>query len=301
MICTKSQVIGMVEVSYTKINKNHEVHWLRFSIIHIVFPLALFLLPTILIVKFEPQKKILELLTAGNSALGILANYKWAYPIVIFIVVSIITKKILSNILHRKYLLHTQREYYLGPTWLLGLASRIDSANTLNARSIPVWQFFKLLIQHENIYYNNIEIEIPEVSSETSNSRAIVTYKKGAKPNLERLIIGISDTYKIDYDKLPAKLKRNNYVEIRSVRSDHNNNREYNPDLVKKFIDAVHEAEKNGVREFSILPNTIPKHIEVIVRECFSDAGRNGSISVYVNESPRSNNYNYTTKRHRIL
>ena len=301
MICTKLQVIGMVEVSHTKINKNHEVHWLRFSISHIGFPLALFLLPTILIVKFEPQKKILELLTAGNSALGILANYKWAYPIVIFIVVSFFTKKILSNILHRKYLLHTQREYYLGPTWLLGLASRIDSANTLNVRSIPVWQFFRLLVQHENIKYNNIVVEVPEVSSETSNSKVIVTYKNGTKPNLKRLIIGISDTYKIDYDKMPAKLKRDNYVEICSVRPNHNNNREYNSELVKNFVDVVHNAEKSGVREFSILPNTIPKHIEEIVRECFSDAGRNGNISVYVNESPRSNNYNYTTKRHSIL
>ncbi|MCT3303109.1 hypothetical protein C6Y11_11190 [Lactiplantibacillus pentosus] len=298
MIYTRLQVVGMGEVGHTRINKNREVRPFRFSLAHVLSPLGLYLVSAILLLKIEPQDKLLKLLNVGDSILEILASYKWAYPIVVFVVISIIIKKFFSNILHRKYLLHTQREYYLGPIWLLGIASWIDSASTLNARSIPVWQFFKLLILHESILYNNLEIDVPEVSSEASSSKVTVSYTKGTNSNFKRLMIGISDTYKIDYNKLPSTLKCDDYVEI---RSDHGNNREYSSELVKKCVEEINKAQKAGITEISILPNTIPKHIQEIVRECFSDAGRNGDICVYVNENPRSNNYNYTIKRHRIL
>lgn len=122
MIYTRLQVVGMGEVGHTRINKNREVRPFRFSLAHVLSPLGLYLVSAILLLKIEPQDKLLKLLNVGDSILEILASYKWAYPIVVFVVISIIIKKFFSNILHRKYLLHTQREYYLGPIWLLGIA-----------------------------------------------------------------------------------------------------------------------------------------------------------------------------------
>ncbi|MCT3284462.1 hypothetical protein EFP16_13265, partial [Lactiplantibacillus pentosus] len=128
-----------------------------------------------------------------------------------------------------------------------------------------------------------------------------LVYRKKMLEN-RHFLIGIFQHFTtvadIDYNKLPSTLKCDDYVEI---RSDHGNNREYSSELVKKCVEEINKAQKAGITEISILPNTIPKHIQEIVRECFSDAGRNGDICVYVNENPRSNNYNYTIKRHRIL
>lgn len=193
----------------------HKIHWPSLLLFHIVLPVVEPLVLTYLLIYFFPKKEVIQFVKPISSFDSLLIEkIGLLYVVVVFCLIFTLFHQVLIKLCHRNYIINPQKQYYDGPVHLLELAVLLDSARTINARTVPVWQFMFLELHKSQFPCSLINFEIPDTFIADQESHITVNRITGSHPESKRLVIGIADTYGINYNDLPVSLKKNNYIEI---------------------------------------------------------------------------------------
>lgn len=212
-------------------------------------------------------------------------NFSWLYLLFVIISMYILFGVIIHKILKKQDLL-PENKYFLVPSWMIRIAAIVSHLHSGNAASIPIWQFIEYLCNESSFGWRHLVLEVPKVSPADKEIKIKQTFHRGSVPKgLSRSII-VGDTYPIDVNELPNFVVAHDYVLFQSLkRNQATRMRGYNELLVLKIVEQIRKAETEGVKEIYLLLNTNPTHVQEIVREAFSDAGRNSIEHLYVYES----------------
>lgn len=203
------------------------------------------------------------------------------------------------------YLLSSNK-YYLVPECLFFVAYWLNVPQYKgSAVSIPIWQHCRY--RYKSFPWNwmpKFEMSVPDgLIDEGKGLEVRIEYLNGNEqsknPTVRSLII--ADTYPIDDAKIPDFVKNNDRIVFTTTKENKQDRvRRYNKELALKVVEEIKKAEEADVTEIYLLANTNPKTIMEIMRDAFNDAGRNPIQHLYVYDSPRKNDFKFTTP-HKIF
>jgi len=274
----------------------------RFFICNIIFPIGLPILIEFVLMEFFKEKNVLDLIRllphVTDGMIKLVNQYSWMTNIFIFAVIYYVFRITFPKIFQKKELL-PENYYFLVPSWMIRIAATIGYYHEGSAASIPIWQYVDYLYNKNSFGWSHLKLKSPEVSSADKLMKIKESYFKPDVEEINPVIrsIVVADTYPIDIDNLPEDVVAHEYVLIQSLKNGKSTRvRGYNEKLVNSVVEQVRKAESDGIKVIYMLLNANPKHTEEIVREAFSDAGRNSIQHLCIYESQSRAPFLFTTK-----
>lgn len=285
----------------------NEVGAVLFTCQKIIFPFMLIcgLACLLNLIGAKGLVKILSGMPPEIQLLGSFLNIeaiKFIAPILIMLGVSYFILARVRSKVSKGYLLSSNK-YYLVPEFLFFVAYGLNIFQDKgSAVSIPIWQHCRY--RHKSFPWNwmSFEISVPDGLID-EGLEVKIEYLNGDEqtkdPTVRSLII--ADTYPIDDVKIPDFVKNNDRIVFTTTKENKQDRvRRYNKELALKVVEEIKKAEEADVTEIYLLANTNPKTIMEIMRDAFNDAGRNPIQHLYVYDSPRKNDFKFTTP-HKIF
>lgn len=290
----------------TQIKSRNEIQGGRFFFENIVLPLISPLFWEIILSLFFSSKEVLVFIGQVPTFGHILHDLVGTFP-TLYNLASYLCFYYLSGVATHKLFARTQllpdNHYFIVPTWMIKMAAFVGHVHSGSASAIPIWQYAQYLFYRNDFFWRRLELSVPEVPIVGKGTKVErkTYFKVGVNKRKHDRALIVADTYPIDLDHLPDLLDEMTYVVLQTISGGKMDRiRGYNPQLVNAIVREVRRAESEGICNLYLLLNTNPKHVTEVFREAFSDAGRNSLRHLYVFQSDKFQNYEFT-EPHRIF
>ncbi len=224
--------------------------------------------------------KYYYLMISGNQVMGIVMS--------LYFLFHFVRKWNKETVLNKRNIYHNK------PYWWYWICSKVLGYHKCNLILVPIYTQYKLILRDTFDEYPFEESLFPQ------EKREIDVYRNLNKENVceKEINLIIQDTYPINENQIPSRLKMNNTISIKRS-SNHFGERIYCKELVDNVVEEIRTLDNNI--KLNIFSTTNPKNTYEIVKKAIGLAERGNVKNVYVFQQNNKGMRAFKDKAYRII